>query len=190
MLTSPGGAYPPSPNPAQWTTFNYGIQRNTLGGDFEFSNKTPWFVRADYNEVEQTGLRLNSGALGTGSGNGLIQYGAPVDYKTKNAFIEGGYSSKQWGFRLAYLDSKFSNANDSMQFTNFYMRNGLDEQLLPPDNELKKWSFNASAKQLPWDSTVLFRWSQSELTNNLGIASASLKPTSNASPPRPASATW
>jgi hypothetical protein len=88
------------------------------------------------------------------------------------------------GFRLAYLDSKFSNANDGMQFTNFYMRNGLDEQLLPPDNELKKWSFNASAKQLPWDSTVLFRWSQSELTNNLGIASASLKPTSNASPPR------
>ncbi len=71
-----------------------------------------------------------------------------------------------------------------MQFTNFYMRNGLDEQLLPPDNELKKWSFNASAKQLPWDSTLLFRWSQSELTNNLGIASASLKPTSNASPPR------
>ena len=71
-----------------------------------------------------------------------------------------------------------------MQFTNFYMRNGLDEQLLPPDNELKKWSFNASAKQLPWDSTMLFRWSQSELTNNLGIASASLKPTSNASPPR------
>src|SRR5512139_931853 len=117
LLTSPGGAYPPSRDPAQWTTFNYGIQRNTLGGGFEFSNKTPWFVRADYNEVEQNGLRLNSGALGTGSGNGLIQYGAPVDYKTKNAFIEGGYSSKQWGIRLAYLDSKFSNANDSMQFT-------------------------------------------------------------------------
>jgi len=183
VLTSPGGAYPPSRNPAEWTTFNYGIQRNTLGGNFEFSNKTPWFVRADYNEVETSGLKLNGGALGTGSGNGLIQYGAPVDYKTKNAFIEGGYSSKQWGLRLAYLDSKFSNANDSMQWTNFYMRNGLDQQLLPPDSELKKWSFNASAKQLPWDSTVLFRWSQSKLTNNFGIASSSLKPASNASPP-------
>ena len=41
-----------------------------------------------------------------------------------------------------------------MQWTNFYMRSALDTSLLPQDNELKKWSFNASVRDLPLDSTL------------------------------------
>ena len=92
----------------------------------------------------------------------------PVDYKTQNTTIEGGYNTKQYGFKLAFIDSKFTDANDAVQWTNFYMRSGLDTSLLPPDNELKKWSFNGYIKQLPWDSAIIARFTQSKLTNSFG----------------------
>ena len=75
-----------------------------------------------------------------------------------------------------------------MQWPNFYMRNGLDTTLLPPDNELKKWNLSGYWKQLPWDSAIIARYSQSKLTNNIDLTSAawtsSLKPTSNAVSPQ------
>ena len=153
----PGGTYPNAQFPANWNTFGYSTQRNTWGGNGEFSGKTPWFIRADYNEVKTTGVKPSSAQLGTGSGNGLIELGAPVDYKTKNTTIEGGYNTRQYGFKVAFLDSKFTDGNDTFQWTNFYMRSALDTSLLPPDNDLKKWSFNGYIKQLPWDSAIIAR---------------------------------
>ena len=157
-FSSPSGTYPPAENPSAWGTWNYGTQRNTTGGNFEVSMKSPWFVRADYNEVRTNGIKPASGQLGTGSGNGFIEFGAPADYKTQNTVIEGGYNTKQYGLKLAYMPSKFTDANDFMQWPNFYMRNGLDTTLLPPDNELKKWSINGYVKQLPWDSAIIARY--------------------------------
>jgi len=179
QVAPPTLPYPGLRNPDNWYTFNYGTQRNTWGGSGEFSGKTPWFIRADYNEVKTDGIKPSSGQLGTGSGNGLIQLGAPVDYKTQNATVEGGYNTKQYGFKVAFLDSKFTDANESFQWTNFYMRNGLDQSLLPPDNELKKWSVNGYIKQLPWDSAIIARYSQSKTTSNFTMATSSLKPTGN-----------
>ena len=169
LQQGPGGTYPQAQNPATWNTFDYGIQRNTTGGAIEVSAKSPFFFRADYNEVQTTGTRPGSGQLGTGSGNGLIEFGIPTEYKTKNALFEGGYTAKTWNVKIAYLDSKFSNSIDTMQWTNFYMRSALDTSLLPPDNELKKWSLHATARELPLDSTFLLRASQSKLTNNVDL---------------------
>ena len=182
----PGGTYPNAQIPATWNLFGYSTQRNTWGGNGEFSGKTPWFIRADYNEVKTTGVKPSSAQLGTGSGNGSIELGAPVDYKTKNTTIEGGYNSRQYGFKVAFLDSKFTDNNDTFQWTNFYMRSALDTTLLPPDNDLKKWSFNGYIKQLPWDSAIIARFSQSKLTNSFGIVGSGLKPTGNAATTNPA----
>src|SRR5512137_992184 len=157
LQQGPGGTYPQAQNPAAWNTFDYGIQRNTTGGAIEVSARSPFFFRADYNEVQTTGTRPGSGQLGTGSGNGLIEFGIPTEYKTKNALFEGGYTAKTWNVKIAFLDSKFSNSIDTMQWTNFYMRSALDTSLLPPDNELKKWSLHAPARELPLDSTFLLR---------------------------------
>ncbi len=187
-FSSPSGAYPPAQNPGSWGTWNYGTQRNTTGGNFEVSMKSPWFVRADYNEVRTNGIKPSSGQLGTGSGNGMIEFGAPADYKTQNTVIEGGYNTKQYGIKLAYMASKFTDANDVMQWPNFYMRNGLDSTLLPPDNEFKKWSINGYVKQLPWDSAIIARFTQSKTTNSVGLTSpawtSSLKPTGNGTSPQ------
>ena len=183
LLTGSGGAYPPDQNPAAWNQFNYGLQRNNYGGNFEFTNNSPWHIRADYNENTMQGVRPQSGQLGTGSGNGMIEFGAPVDYKTKNLSLDGGYSTKRGGFSVNLLNSKFSNSNDLMQWTNFYMLNGLDTSLLPPDNDLKKVSLNGSLRQLPMNSTVAARLTYSKLTNGFTVQSGGLKPTTNASPP-------
>ena len=86
--------------------------------------------------------------------------------------------------KLAFLDSKFSDGNDTMQWTNFYMRSGLDTSLLPPDNELKKWSFNGYVRAAAAGTRrSLARVTQSKLTNSVGLSTASsrlersLKPT-------------
>ena len=176
LQVGPGGTYPNAQNPATWHPFNLSTQRNTWGGNAEFSNKSPWYIKADYNEVRTNGVMPGSAQLGTGSGNGSIELGKPVDYKTQNALIEGGYNSRQYGFKLAYLDSKFTDGNDSFQWTNFYLRSALDTTLTPPDNDLKKWSFNGYIKQLPWDSAIIARFTQSNLTNNFGIVGSGLKP--------------
>jgi OOP family OmpA-OmpF porin len=183
LQTAPAGAYPPAQNPATWTTFDYGIQRNTTGATAEFSFHSPWFVRADYNEVKVDGVRPSSGQLGTGSGNGLVEIGFPTDYKTQNTTIEAGYQGKTWNVKLAYLDSRFKSSGDTLQFANFYMRNGLDELYGPPDNELTKWTLSGNLRQLPLDTTVSARFTYSSLTNSVTALSASLKPVSNASPP-------
>ncbi len=191
LQQGPAGTYPPARDPSTWNTFDYGLQRNTTGGAVEISARSPFFFRADYNEVETTGSRPQSGQLGTGSGNGLIEFGAPVEYKTKNALFEGGYTARAWNVKIAYLDSKFSNSIDTMQWTNFYMRSALDTSLLPPDNELKKWSIHATARELPLDSTFLLRASQSKLTNNVDLGDGSvanpwnsaLKPVSSSNVP-------
>ncbi len=100
LQLGPGGTYPNAQNPATWHPYNLSTQRNTWGGNAEFSNKSPWFIKADYNEVRTNGVMPGSAQLGTGSGNGSIELGKPVDYKTQNATIEGGYNSRQYGFKL------------------------------------------------------------------------------------------
>ncbi len=167
LQQGPAGTYPQAQNPATWNTFNYGLQRNTTGGAVEVSARSPFFFRADYNEVETTGIRPQSAQLGTGSGNGLIEFGAPVEYKTKNAIFEAGYAGRSWNFKVGFLDSKFSNSIDAMQWTNFYMRSALDTSLLPPDNELKKWSLHASVRELPLDSTFVLRASSEQADRQL-----------------------
>ncbi len=183
LQTNPALPYPQAYNPGQWNTFNYSLQRNTIGGNVEVSANTPFYVRADYNEVTTTGTRPGSAQLGTGSGNGLIELGMPTEYKTQNSTLEAGYATKAWNVKFAFLDSKFSNSTPTTQWTNFYMRSALDWQLPAPDNELQKWSLNGMVRDLPWDSQLLVRVTQSKLTNNFGVTSGSLKPTGSQTPP-------
>jgi hypothetical protein len=129
------------------------------------------------------GVRPQSGVLGTGSGNGLIEFGAPVDYKTQTASLDGGYSSKRGSFSVNVQNSKFNNNKDLMQWSNFYMLNNLDTNLLPPDNDLKQVSLNGTLRQLPVNSTLAARFTWSKLTNGFNVESGGLKPTTNASPP-------
>jgi hypothetical protein len=186
-LTYPGvtpnvTSYPPTgalTNPATWNQFDYRLNREVAGGNVEFTYNSPWFTRLGYNESTMQGTRPFGGRLGTSSSNGMIEIGAPTDYRTKDFTLDGGYSSKKTSFTVNYLNSRFSNANPFMQWTNFFMLNNTDTSYLPPDNNLNKVGFNATLRELPIDSTLAIRFTWSQLTNNFDVASGALMPTNN-----------
>jgi hypothetical protein len=180
-------AYPPFQNPASWNQFDYKLQRNVVGGNFDFTGNSPWNIRAGYNETTTQGVRPLSARLGTGSGNGLIEFGGPTDYKTKDFTMDGGYSTKQGSVSVNFLNSRFSNAVDTMQFTNFYMLNNPDTMYLPPDNILNRVGLNATLRELPVNSTLSVRGTWSKLTNNFGVTAGGLLPNDSTSPPTVAS---
>ena len=78
--------------------------------------------------------------------------------------------SRKYFFQLGHRRSLFA-ATPVFAVPSFYLGNQLDASLLPPDNELKKWSINGYIKQLPWDSSIIARYTQSKLTNNIDLTS-------------------
>ena len=187
-LTVPGAttttpAYPPFQNPSTWNQFDYSLQRTVIGGNVEFTFNSPWHVRAGYNETTMQGVRPLSGRLGTSSSNGMIEFGAPTEYKTKDSTLDFGYSTKKMSFSANLLNSRFNNNVDTVQWTNFYMQNQIDSTLLPPDNNLNRLGLNGTLRDLPLNSTLAGRFTWTKLTNNFGVTSGGLMPTSNASPP-------
>lgn len=183
-LTNPGVTYPPTPgvqatNPALWNQFDYKLQREIIGGNFEFTGNSPWSFRAGYSDTTMQGVRPLSARLGTSSSNGMIEFGAPVDYKTQDLTLEGGYSVKKGSISVNFLNSRFNNGVDSMQWTNFFMLNQLDTTYLPPDNMLNRLGLNATLRELPVNSTLAVRGTWSKLTNNFGVTSGGLLPTSS-----------
>ena len=67
------------------------------------------------------------------------------------------------------------------QWTNFYMRSGLDTSLLPPDNDLQEVdAFAACGATCRGIRRSLPRCTQSKLTNSIDVMGGGLKPTSNA----------
>src|SRR5262249_24407916 len=105
--------------------------------------------------------------------------GAPVNYQTKDLTLEGGYSVKKGSISVNFLNSRFNNSIDSMQFTNFFMLNNLDTVYLPPDNMLNRVGLNGTLRELPVNSTLAVRGTWSRLTNNFGVTSGGLMPTNN-----------
>jgi len=176
-------------NSATWNdSFNFEKNIQNIGGMIEFSNiyVSPWFVRADANEVRTTGINVASASNGTSPGNGFIQLPAPMDYVTKNWAVEAGYAVKEGNFGVNFLKSTFTNENQILKWTNPFFGatgvgfNQLDYTTLPPDNDLWKLSANGALRSLPWGSTLAGRITYSELTNNVGALGAMLSGTAAA----------
>jgi hypothetical protein len=170
----------PNINPATWNdSFNFEKKRQNIGGMVEFSNiyVSPWYVRADANQVRTTGINIASAASGTSPGNGFVDLPAPIDYVTNNWSVEGGYATKQGNFGVNFTKSTFTNDNQILRWSNPFFggtgpaggRNQLDDTFLPPDNDLWKVSANGALRMLPWGSTLAGRVTYSELTNNVGV---------------------
>lgn len=168
---------------ANWNdSFNFEKRRQNIGGFVEFSNiyVSPWYVRADANQVRNSGINITSAAGGTSPGNGFVDLPSPIDYVTNNWLVEGGYATKQGNFGLSYSRSTFTNENQILKWTNPFFgstgtgANQLDNLFLPPDNELWRIAANGALRALPWGSTLAGRITYSELTNNVGVLGSML----------------
>lgn len=157
----------PSLNTATWGSFDHSYKRKDVGGMFELQKTSPWYIRADVNEVRRQGINVFAGAQGTSPGNGFVDLPSPIEYKTRNYGIEVGHSTRTTHFAVNLSHSTFENDFDQLRWTNGFFANGLDRTMLPPDNELTRLAVNGNIRQLPLDSTLAGRFTYSKLTSDV-----------------------
>jgi MtrB/PioB family decaheme-associated outer membrane protein len=158
----------PNPNVDTWNQFDHSYKRRDLGAMLEWQKASPWYVRAEVNEVTRKGVNVFSGANGTSPGNGFTDLPAPIDYTTRNYFAEAGYSAGRSHFAANFLYSGFDNGNEALNWTNRFF-NGLDTTVLPPSNDLWRFGANGNVRRLPLDSTLAARFTHGRLTNDVQV---------------------
>ncbi len=163
----------PNANTATWNGFDHSYKRRDFGGMAEWSLNSPWYFRAEANEVTRKGVNVLAGANGTSPGNGFMDLPIPIDYTTKNYSGEVGYSDKRGHFAVNLMQSKFYNGNDVLNWSNGYF-GGMDKTILPPDNELTRLAINGNLRKLPGDSVLAGRFTYNKLTNDVAMPATML----------------
>src|SRR5580765_458620 len=179
----------PNTNTNTWNTFDFYKKRENAGGMFEFWNGSPWFVRVDANEVTERGNQLIAGSNGTSPGNGFTDKPFPVEYKTRNGSVEGGYASKAGQLSLSLAHSTFTNQNDTLRWNNGFFGNGKDTTYLAPDNTYTKLGANGVLKQLPFGTTLSGRLTWARTSNVSTIGTSALDTAAGGSNPTNPNAT-
>jgi len=167
----------PRPNPATWETADISYQRKDTGGFFEWQQNSPWYFRVDANQVESEGTKIGSSSNGTSPGNGFVDLAIPVDYRTTNVSVEGGYSTTKYQFAVSYTLSEFDNANETVTWNNPFWANGIDSSYLAPDNDYQRLALSGSVRQLPMNSTLAARATWDRLESNVNLATSALNGT-------------
>ena len=157
----------PNANVATWNTFDHSYKRSDMGAMFELQSASPWYFRADANEVRRRGINVFAGANGTSPGNGFMDLPTPIDYTTRNYLAEVGPNGSRSHLAANLMYSRFENANDLLRWQNGFFGNGMDTTVLTPDNELVRFAVNGNVRKLALDSTLAARFTTSRLTNNV-----------------------
>lgn len=174
----------PALNPALWNLIDVSYKRRVYGGDVEWKTTSPWYVRADVNQVQFDGNKLYAAAQGTSPGNGYVDLIGPVDYKTDNLTLEGGYSARDMLFNVAALWSKFDNANTSFAWSNGYF-GGQDRTYTAPNNDYFKLSANGALRRLPLNSQLAARFTYATSESNFALPTLALNTASAVVPTLP-----
>ena len=165
-------------NVGAWNSFDHSYKRRDWGGMFEFQTQSPWYFRAEAKEVTRDGINVFAGALGSSPGNGMTDLPAPIDYKTRDAMLEAGYSSKRGHFAVNVMQSKFENSNRALNFAQLGAGTGFgagtDTHVMPPDNDMWRLAANGNLRGLPGDSTLAGRFTYSKLESDQTIPAANL----------------
>lgn len=177
ILTNPGTLG--IPNTGGWSHFDHSYERRDWGGMFEWQTNSPWYFRVDANEVTREGVNVFAGALGTSPGQGMSDLPSPIDYTTRDASLEAGYSAKRGHFAVSLGYSKFENDNPLLNWTQLganppAVPAGVDTTVLPQDNKMWRLAMNGNLRQLPGNSTLAGRFTYSKLTSDVPIPAANL----------------
>jgi len=164
----------PMPNPSTWNSINIGYERKDTGGYFEWQAQSPWYFRAEGNQVTFDGSKIGSGALGTSPGNGFMDLIIPVQYTTNNASAEAGYNTRSMLYSVNFLYSKFDNGNTSLRWTNPFFGNNLDTTYLPLDNNYWRIALNGVLRDLPLASNLSARYTYAKTTDDGPVPLAAL----------------
>jgi Putative outer membrane beta-barrel porin, MtrB/PioB len=174
-------------NPLNWNTFDNSYKRQDVGGMFELSNNSPFYVRLDGNQIKRNGIKVLSGANGTSPGNGFTDLPSPVDYTDNNLAAEVGYNTKRGHVAINVSHNRFTNGNSLLNWTNGFF-GGTDTTVLAPESNLTKIAMNGNLRQLPYNSIFAGRVTYSATENNVPVLGSILSNTGglsgNANPNR------
>jgi len=169
-----------NPPTVGWSSFRLGYDRRDVGGYAEWQRNSPWYFRADANQVNFSGTRPGSGANGTSPGNGYTDLAIPQDFKTSNWGVEGGYQSSKYTFSARWDYSKFENSNETLKWTNPFFgpsvngtattSNLLDTTYLAPANTFNKFTLSGNYRDLPWQSVISARYTWAKTTSDTPLA--------------------
>ena len=138
-----------------WASFNFQMQRRDVGGNFELSGSTPWYVLIETNDVYQSGInKVDAAALGISPINGFIDLPYPVSYTTRNVSVEGGYQKPRGHISGNAAYSSFDNDHHLLSFQNPFFGFGQDTATFAPDNSYVRLGASGMLRQLPLNSTL------------------------------------
>ena len=170
--------------PSGFNGFTLGYDRRDVGGYFEWQRNSPWYFRADANQVTFSGTRPGSASNGTSPGNGFVDLAFPQDFKTNNYGVEGGYQSNRATFAVRWDYSKFDNSNETLRWTNPFFgpavngvattSNLLDTTYLAPSNTFNKFTISGNYRDLPWRSVISARYTWARTTSDTPLATTAL----------------
>lgn len=166
---------PPNPlsargNVAGWNTFDIGYDRKDYGGAVEWQVAGPWYVRGAVNQFTFDGIKVMSPSNGTSPGNGHTELPLPLDYKTTNWLVEGGYTTQALVVSGQFLWSKFENGNTVVNWTNPFWAGAVsDFYTQPSDNDYMKFSVNGAWRGLPGSSTLAARFTKASQESDVNI---------------------
>lgn len=169
-------------NPNTWNLYDASLKKENLGGAFEFSKNSPWYFRADANQMTTKGIQLASSSVTFSAGNGSIDLPMPVDYKTQSYSIETGFSNKRGLINVNFSQSFFTNGNETYSWMDPRFSNGLTTNTEAANSKLSKIGVNGTLRQLPFNSTLTSRISYSQLTNSIGLDGGYITNTTAAGP--------
>ena len=161
----------PSTTIATWNTFDYRVKRDNWGGAFEWSKNSPWYLRATVDELKTRGTRPLGGAI-TSPGGPFIELPTPVAYTTSNFSLEGGYTTRTQQYSVNWMQSKFTNSNDFLNWRNPIQADPtiLDKTTTAGgDSDYSKLSLQGLWRQLPGHSTLTARAGWGKLTNSFPV---------------------
>ncbi|MEW6586491.1 MAG: MtrB/PioB family decaheme-associated outer membrane protein [Nitrospirota bacterium] len=137
---------PPSTDVNSWSSFDYSIERRSLGGGIDLQMLKPFYISASVSREDRDGIKPTAVEGGIAFGN-AVELPEPIDYRTDTLKVEAGYSKTPIFSSLSFIYSAFDNDNRVLRFDNpFIGGNPKDTLTLPPDNEYYKIAFKNALK--------------------------------------------
>ncbi len=156
----PGSTTFLDPTASTWTSFDYSIKREKVGGNIDVQVLKPFYVNFSTSRERVSGIN-------TGADDGY-ELPVPIDYTSDMFKGEVGYQAKPIFASLGLLYNTFEDQNHTL--TNGGIDGSTLMTALPPDNNYYKLAFKGSM-QLPMDSRFNVTASTAKATSSYDLNS-------------------
>jgi MtrB/PioB family decaheme-associated outer membrane protein len=154
------------PAEANWSLFDYSIERKKYGGEMEFSLGTPFYVNAEVSRLDTEGTKpiVLSDRFAERS-----ELPEPIDHITDNLSLRTGYRGESYFVELSGRYSSFENDNKYLTWESPITAGDHLQVGLAPEHDFKQLAAKFVWKNLPLMSTFAVDGAYSQKESDLVI---------------------